>query len=133
LIQDKSYKQKTIYKLNQTIQTQDNAVLLQATVMVRCGSLKTNVIMKKKTLKGWEKSKVDLDKYIDEPCEIDEELYCYILEIVPTHYSSKYAQQGGDACDSFENHKGKKVFTYMTVKSVNSKYFYLGILPEFKG
>ena len=43
-IQDKSYKQKTIYKLNPTTQTQDNAVLLQTTVMVRCGSLKINIL-----------------------------------------------------------------------------------------
>jgi len=46
LIQDKLYRQKTIYKLNLTTQTQDNAVLLQTTVMVRCGSLKTKRVMK---------------------------------------------------------------------------------------
>lgn len=86
-----------------------------------------------KTLKGWEESNLDMDEYLNEPCEIDEELYLDILECVPTHYSGELAQQGGDACDSFENHKGKKVFTYRTVNSLNGKFFNLGILPEFKG
>ena len=35
---------KTIYKLIPTTQTQDNAVLLQTTVMVRCGSLNKNML-----------------------------------------------------------------------------------------
>ncbi len=86
-----------------------------------------------KTLKNWEKSNLDMDVYLNEPCEIDEALYLDILECVPTHYSSEYAQQGGDAIDSFEDHKGKKVFTYMTVNSINGKFYYMGILPEFKG
>ena len=42
MIQDQSYKQKIIYKYNPTTQTQDNEVLLQTTVMVRCGSLKNS-------------------------------------------------------------------------------------------
>lgn len=86
-----------------------------------------------KTLKGWQKSNLDMDEYLNQPCEIDEELYLDILECVPTHYLGELAQQGGDAVDSFKNHKGKKVFTYMTVNSINGKFFYLGILPEFKG
>jgi hypothetical protein len=86
-----------------------------------------------KTFKKWEKSNLDMDKYLDTPCEIDEELYLDILEYVPPHYLGELAQQGGDAIDSFRNEKGKKVFTYMTVNSINGKYFYLGILPEFKG
>ena len=86
-----------------------------------------------KTLKNWEKSNLDMDVYLNEPCEIDEALYLDILECVPTHYSSEYAQQGGDAIDSFEDYKGKKVFTYMTVNSINGKLYIKGNLPEFKG
>lgn len=86
-----------------------------------------------KTLKGWEKSNLDMTEYLDEPCEIDEELYLDILECVPPHYLGELAQQGGDAIYSFKNQKDKEVFTYMTVSNINSKYFYLGILPEFKG
>lgn len=86
-----------------------------------------------KTLKDWEESSLNMDSYLNEPCEIDEELYLDILECVPPHYLGELAQQGGDAIDSFKNEKGKEVFTYMTVNNVNGKYFYLGILPEFKG
>lgn len=86
-----------------------------------------------KTFKEWENSNLDMDVYLNEPCEIDEELYLDILECVPPYYLGDLAQQGGDAIDSFENDKGKKVLTYMTVNSMNGKFFYLGILPEFKG
>jgi len=85
-----------------------------------------------KTLKEWKQSKLDMDIFLDTPCEIDEGFYLRILESVPVHYATEYATQGGDPVDSFENHKGKTVYTYMTVRNVNGKFFYLGILPEFK-
>ena len=86
-----------------------------------------------KTLKQWEKSKLDLDEFLTEPCQIDEALYLDILECVGATYSTDYAQQGGDPMDSFYNDDDEQVFTYFTVKAVNDKYFFLGILPEFKG
>ncbi len=88
--------------------------------------------MAKKTLKGWEKSNVNLDKYLTEPCEIDEELSLYIGECVPPEYLGGGLTQGGD-CEKHElSEKGKKIGYYMTTSIVNNKYFYLGILPEFR-
>lgn len=81
-----------------------------------------------KTRKGWDKSNIDLDKYLNEPCEIDEELYNYIAEVVMPNYHMNGLIQGGDAIDTDEN----EVLTYQTVLYVNNKYFYIGILPEFK-
>ena len=81
----------------------------------------------KKTRKGWEKSNLDLDKYLTEPCEIDEELSLYIGECVATTYCGGGLTQGGDP----EKHEDSIGF-YMTTSIVNSKHFYLGILPEFK-
>ena len=48
-------------------------------------------------------------------------------------HTNKYICSYPNCGLSFKNHKGKKVFTYMTVNSINGKFFYLGILPEFKG
>lgn len=81
----------------------------------------------KKTRKGWEKSNLDLDKYLTEPCEIDEELSLYIGECVAPTYYSDGLTQGGDP----EKHEDSIGF-YMTTSIVNGKHFYLGILPEFK-
>lgn len=47
-----------------------------------------------KTLKGWEESNLDMDEYLNEPCEIDEQLYLEILDCVPPHYLGDLAQQG---------------------------------------
>lgn len=85
-----------------------------------------------KTLKDWEQSDLDLDKYLPTPCEIDEELYLDILETVPPHYISDYAQQGGDPEDTIKGRNGEKIYIYMTVKQIANRYFYLGMLPEFK-
>lgn len=80
-----------------------------------------------KTYKGWDKSGLDLDEYLTEPCEIDEELLNYIGECVAPTYVSPEFTQGGDPCKT-EN--GVEFFA--TCSIVGDKYFYLGILPEFK-
>lgn len=85
-----------------------------------------------KTLKGWNKSKLDLNKYLTEPCQIDEELSLYISECVsPIYCGSKHFDtwliQGGNA-EKYEDSIG----FYMTTSISNGKHFYLGILPEFK-
>lgn len=56
--------------------------------------------MPKKTLKGWEKSDLDLDKYLTEPCEIDEDLSLYIGECVPPQYLGGGLTQGGIVKDT---------------------------------
>ena len=88
--------------------------------------------MSKKTFKGWEKSNVDLDKYLTEPCEIDEELSLYIGECVPPIYLDRTLTQGGDPEKHEDSEDGEPIGFYMTTSVVNDKYFYLGILPEFK-
>lgn len=87
-----------------------------------------------KTLKNWEKQAVDLDKYLDEPCEIDEDICLYIAEVVSPNYLGwdNGLIQGGDPEKHEESEKGKPIGYYMTTLSINNKHFYLGILPEFK-
>lgn len=91
--------------------------------------------MTKKTLKEWEKSNLSLDKYLTEPCEIDEELSLYLGEItIPNYSGGNGLTQCGDAikeevaADDDEDY----VYYYMTTLEVNNKCFYLGILPEFR-
>ena len=88
-----------------------------------------------KTLEAWEKSNLDLDDYLgNEPCEIDEVLFNYIAETVLPQFLYGGFVQGGE-CERSEFTNPfylEEIFFYMTTSSVNEKYFYLGILPEFK-
>lgn len=85
--------------------------------------------MKKKTLKQWEKSNLDLDKFLFEPCEIDEEMFNWIGEIISPQYLGEGIVQGGD-CDRHVDGVGFYATAYHD--SQFNTYFYLGILPEFK-
>lgn len=90
-----------------------------------------------KTKEDWNGSGLQLSEYMPEPCEIDEELYMYIGEVVAPHYLGtddlRGLMQGGDPEGKVEGYYIEDdIFTYMTVSEVNDKYFYLGILPEFK-
>jgi hypothetical protein len=80
-----------------------------------------------KTLKGWEKSGIDLDEYLTEPCRIDEGLANYIGECVAPVYVTPQFIQGGDPIKEEDD-----VLFYRTVSIVGDKYFNIGILPEFK-
>jgi len=81
-----------------------------------------------KTRKGWEKSNLDLINYLTEPCQIDEELHNYLGEIVAPQYCYDGLIQLGEA----ERTDDDGIFYYMSSSFVNGKYFYLGILPEFR-
>jgi hypothetical protein len=83
--------------------------------------------MKKKTYKAWEKSGLDLENYLTEPCEIDEELYNYLGEIVPPQYCYDGLLQSGEADHSDDD----GVMYFLSASIVNEKYYYLGVLPEF--
>lgn len=81
----------------------------------------------KKTLKQWEKSDIDLDKFLTEsPCEIDEDLYNYIASTIPAQYMFAWLVQWLEA-----NRENNWVLEYSTVYFVWHKYYYLWILPEF--
>lgn len=90
--------------------------------------------MKKKTLAGWEKSNVDLNEYLTEPCEIDEELSNYIGGCVVPQYLGwgNGLIQGGDPEKHEIQRTGTPIGYYMTTLHINGKHFYLGILPEFR-
>lgn len=81
-----------------------------------------------KTKKQWYKSNKNLDEYLTEPCEIDQELYNYLGEAVsPQYCDSGFVQLGeADHSDSYGT------YYYMTASCIDCRYFYLGILPEFK-
>jgi len=84
--------------------------------------------MRKKTLKGWEKSGVNLDEYIGKtPCEVDEALFLYYAEVVSPQYDSGNFVQTGEASFDVDG-----VLHYSSLSSFDGKYFYLGILPKFK-
>ena len=84
-----------------------------------------------KTLENWQESNKDFLDYINPMDEIDEDLYNHFLEITVPKYAKRYNNQDcyqiGEAFDEVDN-----VFLYETFTSLNGKYFYLGILPEFK-
>lgn len=81
-----------------------------------------------KTFKGWQRSNLDLEDYLQEPCQIDEELHNYLGEIVAPQYCCDGLIQLGEA----ERSDNDGIMYYMTSIFMNGKYFYLGILPEFK-
>ncbi len=81
-----------------------------------------------KTRKGWEKSGLGLKEYLQDPCRIDEELHNYLGEVVAPQYCYDGLIQTGEA--SLSDEFG--VSRYMTSIFINGKYFYLGILPEFR-
>lgn len=80
-----------------------------------------------KTLKQWDKSGKDLDKFLSAGDWIDEDLCNYIGEVVAPAYCSCEFVQGGNP---FKCEDG--VLFYSTVHLVGGRYLYLGILPEFK-
>lgn len=84
----------------------------------------------KQTFQEWENSLLDLDEFLQAPCEIDEKLANYIGEVIAPAYLYKNLTQGGDAIRSDE----LGVLYYMTVSrnKETNKFYYLGVLPEFK-
>lgn len=80
-----------------------------------------------KKFKQWEKSGKDLDEYLELPCEICEELFYYMLDMNVPAYQGDNLSQVGEPISFYDG-----VYTYMTLMDVKDKYFYLGILPEFK-
>jgi len=88
--------------------------------------------MSKKTRKQWEKSGIDLDKFMKEPCEIDEDLFNYLGEVVSPKYCGAGLVQLGEAERHLDDENGfPSIGMHMTASEVNGKY-YLGIIPEFK-
>lgn len=88
--------------------------------------------MRKKTYKGWLETTLDLDKYLAEPCVIDSDLYHFILACAPFKSFSLGLIQGGDSEEHGETEDGEPIEYYMTISEVDDRYFYLGILPEFR-
>jgi len=82
-----------------------------------------------KALKAFEDQEVlELTQFMPEPCEIDEEMYYHILcGYVPSSYHFNSIGQAGEP-----ERNAADCYYYMTVSMVNKKFFYLGILPEFK-
>lgn len=79
-------------------------------------------------MKNGRESGLDLNEYLEEPCQIDEELHNYLGEVVSPQYCYDGLIQTGEA--SLSDEFG--VSRYMTSIFINRKYFYLGILPEFR-
>lgn len=88
-----------------------------------------------KTKKDWDESGLNLGVFMPFPCEIDEEMYNYIGEVVAPNstYHNDIAQCG----EATAKAKYWGTFTYMTAISIldaneERRYFYIGELPEFK-
>lgn len=82
-----------------------------------------------KTYQDWQNNSTgDLRQYLGQkPCEIDEELFFYLAEVVPPQYSGGDFLQTGES--SFEEYG---VDYYSTCSNFDGKYYFLGVLPEFK-
>ena len=81
-----------------------------------------------KTYEKWEESNLDLYLFLgNEPCEIDEGIFLHLLEAVSPYYFDGAFGQCGEAMEM------KNGITYReTVQSIENRYFYLGILPQFE-
>lgn len=87
-----------------------------------------------KTLEGWEKSNVNLDKYLGRgPVEVDEGIYLHIAEWSVPYFDDGTHMQNGEATTTVNGITYRDTFFTESVEgSDDVKYFYLGILPEFK-
>jgi hypothetical protein len=100
-------------------------------IVERCRNLKNSI----KTYKGWEESNLNLSDYLQFPCEIDEELANHISESTFPHYNTGEFTQGLDpefSRDSYDESPEKEVFFYTSFSHIDGKFFYLGVLPEFR-
>lgn len=80
-----------------------------------------------KTFKAWEKTDLELTEFLN-PCDqVDEEIYNHMATVVHPQYSSREFLQEGEP-----EFMKDGVYFYSTFSLTNGKYFYLGILPEFK-
>jgi hypothetical protein len=81
-----------------------------------------------KTYQQYEASGKALHEFLAPLDEIDWPLYENILcGYVPAQYDNGKLGQAGEA-----NHKVGDVYYYDSVMTVGEKYYYLGLLPEFK-
>ncbi len=80
-----------------------------------------------KTMDQWEKSGLNLDDFLQMGDEIDEDLSNYLGEVVAPQYCSHEFTQTGEASKTEDG-----VMFYSTVGRRDDRYFYLGVLPEFK-
>ena len=83
-----------------------------------------------KTYKEWESKDVDLDEYLTGPVEVDEDLYLHIAEFCPPSFDNGEFTQSGEATGK-TNLYG--TFTFDTFRVTGDKYYFLGVLPAFKG
>ena len=88
-----------------------------------------------KTYQEWEKSNLNISDYLPFPCEIDEVLANHISESTFPHYNTGEFTQGLDpefSRNSYDDSPEKEVFFYTSFSQINGRFFYLGVLPEFR-
>lgn len=76
-----------------------------------------------KTLKKWRETKLDLNKYMPNVSEVDEDLFWDMIECLPPIWGPNGIRQVGEPMDHDENNNP----TYMTFLDANDRYYYLGI------
>lgn len=82
-----------------------------------------------KNLEEWERLKVDMHHYLNEPSVVSEELCFYMIESVggiSSHLDGKGIMQCSEAEDS--NDVGELI--YMTFVYIGSDYYYVGVFPS---
>ena len=82
-----------------------------------------------KTYKEWDHSGLDFDYYINAPCEVDEELYHHFSECGPVTWQDESFFQSCEATSKTDI----GTFTFDTFMVRDNRYYYLGVLPAFKG
>lgn len=83
-----------------------------------------------KKLKQFERQEEkDLTEFLENPCEIDKEMYYHIIcgYVSPSYSGNDGIAQAGEPEKNVDG-----VYYFMTVSHINGKYWYLGVLPEFK-
>lgn len=70
----------------------------------------------------------ELDQFLCKfPCEVDEEMYNYFMDIVQPRYLDAGILQCGES-----SYEISGTYYYITFVEDDNKFWYLGILPEFK-
>lgn len=80
-----------------------------------------------KTNKQWEESGLDFHDFISPLDEIDLEIYIHFAEIVAPQYCNNGLLQCGEAWDEKDG-----VYRFETFTTIGDRFYYIGVLPEFK-
>jgi len=79
-----------------------------------------------KTKKGWDESRLTLDKYLETGDPVDDEMFDYFVGVLPPVTFTDKRVQIGEPVDT----DGAGEYTYMTLEKIKGQWVYVGILTK---